>query len=86
MVKKVVPLPEDVLTVFEVALHQLDPPVRSRVLEAHYSEASCPRHVVTIYSDLADVDLTPVFNEDGHSAGDHILKGLQFYLARVARE
>ena len=86
VVEEVVPLPKDVFTLLEVALHQLDPPVGSRVLKSHHSEASRSRHVVSIDSDLADVDLASVFDVDCDSAGNHILQRPKFDLARITCE
>ena len=86
VVKEVVPLPENVLTVFKIALHKLYPPIGLWILKSHHSEASSARHVVLIDSDLADIDLATVLHKDGDSLWNHILQASHLDLARVTCE
>ncbi len=81
MVKKVVPLSENVLAFLEVTLHQLDPSIRSRILKPHYPKTSSSRDIVFVHSYFTDIDLASVFNVDRDSGGDHISEGLKLNLA-----
>ena len=81
MVKEVVPLPEYVFTVFEVAFHQLYPSVCTRVLKSYHSKASCFRHVVLVDPYFTDVNLTAVFYVDRNAIRNHVSERLKLYLA-----